>query len=265
MRVVGVLSWFQESPSWLSVAVAGFARVCDHIVAVDGSYSLLPGARPCSPPEQAEAVLAAAESQNVSCLVHRPAKLFYGNEVEKRNWSLQLAGAGLTTSDWILVFDADCHVFKCEPLQVRAALEQSTALVATYTVLDGQDMLAKPDLAELSRHDDYASEWTVKTKDIYRWHPTLQYGPQHWMVSRDVGGERRWVRHAIESIQTLDLNASLVAYHRTQYRTKVRRDAQEEYYHARDLCGVEKSVSPEQDLADLRSGKKIIVPERARV
>src|SRR5256885_1150092 len=110
MRVVGLLSFYDESPSWLATAVTGFARVCDAITAVDGAYALLPGARPCSHPQQAEAILSASEAAGVACTVHRPNRLFFGNEVEKRNFTFQLAGAGLTGDDWLLVFDADYHV-----------------------------------------------------------------------------------------------------------------------------------------------------------
>lgn len=244
MKVCGILSWYDESPGWLAAACAGFSRVCDHIVAVDGSYALLPGARPASHPLQAEAILSACEASGVACTIHRPNDLFHGNEVEKRNLTLKLAGTYLEPDrDWVLIFDADVHMFKVNPDRVRGELERTTRMIASYTVIDGIDYLSDPEMAEYVAKEDYATEWTLRTNDIYRWHPSLMYGPQHWMLSRDIDGERQWLRHSDNSVPpVLDLNASMVAYHRTANRSKVRTDAQLAYYQARDLHGVESAV-----------------------
>jgi hypothetical protein len=248
MKIVGILSWYDEVPHWLATAVTGFARVCDQIVAVDGAYALLPGARPCSHPQQAEAVLMAAESAGVGCLVHRPNKLFFGNEVEKRNLTLKLAAPFLEEGDWIIVFDADCHVFKVDPIRVRGRLEKTKALIASYTFLQVEDMFSDPEMARIVRDDDYATESTSRTRDIYRWHPSLMYGPQHWILSREFPTrpgikERRWVRHSSDGVEEIcDLNADLVVYHRSKDRAMVRRMSQDGYYKARTLHGVEDMV-----------------------
>jgi hypothetical protein len=244
VKIVGVLSWYDESPGWLATAVTGFARVCDEIVAVDGSYALLPGARPCSIPDQAEAILGAAEAAGVACTLHRPNDLFYGNEVQKRNLTVRLAGAGCAIGDWLMVFDADCHMFKCNPSRVRGELEKTECLIASYTVLDYDDYLSDQDLADLVKKDDFQTEWTIRTRDIYRYHPTLMYGPQHWMVSREIDGERKWLRHSSPDVLDChDLDASLVCYHRSKDRAWIRREAQRQYYATRDLHGVE-AVKP---------------------
>lgn len=250
MKIVGIMSWYDEAPQWLSTAVTGFARFCDQIVAVDGAYALLPGARPCSHPQQAEAVLGAAEASGVGCLIHRPNQLFFGNEVEKRNLSLKLASPFLKENeDWIIVFDADCHVFKCNPDVVRARLEAAKEEIATYTYLDVEGMFSNPELAKMVCDDDYSTESTGRTRDIYRWHSSLMYGPQHWIVSKEypVEGsrkialiERRWLRHSSDGVKdVLDLDADLVVYHRSRDRAMVRRQAQSGYYEARELHGVE--------------------------
>lgn len=108
MKICGLLSWYDESPAWLATAVAGMGRVCDEIVAVDGAYALYPSARPRSSPQQAEAVLQAAEAAGVGCTIHRPREIFWGNEVEKRNLTIALASSVLESGrDWIVIFDAD--------------------------------------------------------------------------------------------------------------------------------------------------------------
>lgn len=242
MKIIGLLSWYDEAPQWLSTAVSGFARVCDQIIAVDGAYALLPGARPCSHPQQAEAILAAAEAGGVACLVHRPNRLFFGNEVEKRNLTLKLAAPFLTENDWVLVFDADCHLFKCEPAAVRGRLENTDAMIASYTYVDVEDFFINEEMAKIIKHEEYTYEHASRTKDIYRWHPSLRYGPQHWILSREMGpdGQRKWLRHAEAHHECLDLDADLVVYHRSRDRAKVRSMAQKGYYEARELHGVER-------------------------
>lgn len=160
--IVGILSWWNERPEWLA-NVAGFARVCDAIVAVDGSYGLVPGANamPCSPLEQAETVQAYTEAAGASCLVYRPTRPFAGNEVEKRNLSLRLAAT--LNPDWLLVFDADMRVVYCDPGLIRAELAVTGRNVGTYQLRDGRD----------------GQSWETPFRGIYRWADDLAYGPAH--------------------------------------------------------------------------------------
>jgi len=269
MKIVGIISWYDEAPQWLSTAVSGFARVCDQIVAVDGAYALLPGARPCSHPMQAEAIMGAAESAGVGCLIHRPNNLFFGNEVEKRNLSLQLAAPFLTEDeDWIIIFDADCHLFRCNPPAVRGRLELTDSDIASYTYLDVENMFSNADLAKMVRDDDYSTESTGRTRDMYRWHPSLMYGPQHWQMSKEfrVEGsternpqfERKWLRnYKAGTEKVLDLDAEMVVYHRSRDRAMVRRQAQDEYYRARELHGVEPYTDGDPEVNGITSIKEV--------
>lgn len=134
MRVVGLLPWFQENPTWLAACVSSLAQCCDHVVAVDGAYFLYPGARerPRSGTEQAEAILETAHGCNLSVTLHVPNEPFYGNEVEKRTYLLQLAQAYATPEqDWLLSVDADMVLTKVDPL-FRAKLEAVREDVAQY-------------------------------------------------------------------------------------------------------------------------------------
>ena len=245
MKIIGLLSWYDEAPQWLATAVTGFARVCDHIIAVDGAFALYPGARPCSHPLQAEAVMSTAESAGVALTLHRPNDLFWGNEVEKRNLTIKLASAYAQEGDWLMVFDADCHIFKCDPDVVRWELENTNAEVATYTYLEVEDFFSDPEMAKIVKRDDFSTEHTHPTKDVYRWHPTLLYGPQHWTVSReyvkaDKSVERKWIRHTRHGAsEVCNLGPHLVIYHRSKDRAMIRQMAKDEYYKARDLHGVE--------------------------
>lgn len=243
VKLTGILSWYDESPSWLAAAVAGFGRVCDEIVAVDGAYGLYPGARARSMPQQGEAVLMAAESVGAGCTIHRPKEPWWGNEIEKRNACLRLAGA--TEPDWVLVFDADIHMLQVNVDSVRGQLEETECQVATFTTLSGKDFLGDAKLAEYAARRPIDSEWTGRTRDIFRYTPTLEYGPLHWAVSRVDDGERHWLRGPFEDrllLPALDLNASLVAYHRTEDRMLSRRRFARGYYQLRDKLKIEDST-----------------------
>jgi len=240
MKIVGVLIWYDESPAWLANAVCGFGRVCDEIVAVDGAYSMYPGARPRSNPDQAEAILAAAETMGVGCTIHRPKDVFWGNEVEKRNLSLRLAGSlGLTRDDWVMVFDGDYQVMRCEdPEFVRSVLETTDKNVATYTILDGHDPLADENSVAVTMNID--TEWTLRDRGIFRWTDDLRYGPAHYFVKGTYDGDSQWLRgpdisgDAALAAEPEHLGSSFVVVHRRSKRAKVRRDAAEGYYRMRD-------------------------------
>jgi hypothetical protein len=257
VRLCGVLIWYDESPTFLATAVAGFARVCDHIVAVDGAFLLYPGARPRSHPDQAEAILSVCEAADVGCTIHRPQDVFRGGEVEKRNLATKLAGVGLTSEDWLCIFDADNHVMKCDdPQVVRGSLEATDLNVATYTVLDGTDWMTDPQRSQIAIDRAIETDWTVRVRAIYRWTDDLRYVGNHYTVCGTYDDELRWLfgpemsheyRHLWEPC--LDLDAALVICHRRNARARVRRDARDLYYKIRDEFRVEQSPLPDAWLA----------------
>jgi hypothetical protein len=109
MRLISLLSWFDEDVAWLAELVASMARAgVEHVVAVDGAYVLFPQARGHSPSEQAQTVLATAAGAGIGVTVHSPAAPWAGNEVQKRSWLF--AAAHLVAEpgrDWLWVCDAD--------------------------------------------------------------------------------------------------------------------------------------------------------------
>jgi hypothetical protein len=257
LKVVGLLNWWMESPSWLSAAVSGFARICDTIVACDGAYSLTPGARARSHPREAEAIMHAAEAGGAASIIYRPTSIWWGNELAKRNQLLRLAGTlELTDEDWVLVFDADQCILQVDPELARSRLAATDLNVATYTVLDGRDMLDDTGvqewmglevpspfgLSEYVRDRDCDSEWTYKDRNIFRWNPTLRVGPQHWLYSvKGAAGKREWVRgpNWDKDVPACDLGRDLVSYHRPEDRPKTRRETQKGYYQMREETRVE--------------------------
>ena len=242
MKIVGVLIWYDEPASWLAKCVAGFARLCDHIVAVDGGYALYPAARSRSLPNQAEAVMG-----DWGCTIVRPGNVFFGNEVEKRNYSLRLAAA--ENPDWVVVFDADYIVDDrslFNPDIIRAELAATEHHCATYTLLDGQDLMANDRMAAAARELPLSTEWTLRDRGIFRWTDDLRYGPAHYCVRGTYDGEETWLRgpdlmpdQQHKACDVLHLGRNLVVVHRRQYRPKVRLDAADVYYKMREAAGAE--------------------------
>jgi hypothetical protein len=249
MNIVLLLSWYDESPSWLATVVAGYGQVVDHIVAVDGSYLFFPNAKPRSHPEQAEAILQTAEAVGVGCTIHRPRDPFEGNEVEKRNLTLKLAAAH--DPDWVMVADGDYHVTMCDPDTVRGMLEFTDLNVATYTLVDQQDPLTQPEFAAAAAVSPIETEWRDEVRDIYRWTPDLKYGPAHYTISGTYEGRHQWVKgfgtkHTVGATYMgavcepcVDLRGSLVVVHRNRARPMLRQEASKRYYAARDDAAIE--------------------------
>jgi hypothetical protein len=242
MKIIGVLSWYAESAAWLSTAVAGFGRVCDTIVAVDGAYALYPQGRAHSMPDQREAILAAAEAAGCGCVIHQPQTVWEDNEVGKRNHTLDLVRAlGTEGEDWVIVFDGDYQMMQAYPDVVRRRLEETHLNVATYTMLDGKDLMADDQSASLAQQMDISTEWGVRTRGVFRLLPNLRYVGKHWhVVGDDAGGWPLTLFGNFNSEEpALQLENLLVVYHRREARAKVRNQAAEGYYKLRDELGVE--------------------------
>lgn len=216
-------------------------RFCDTIVAVDGGYALYPGARPRSHPQQAEAIIQAAETADTELILHRPRGIWFGNEVEKRNYAVKLAATVMEPGvDWFCVVDADYHLLTCDPELIRAKLDATPLHVATFTLLDGKDFMTDDKLAAYVNTHDCDTEWTFRNRDLYRWNESLRIGPAHWTYSALIDGEWTWLRGPFErEAPALNLDRDLVFYHRTQDRPKVRKQAADFYYHARQDSRIE--------------------------
>lgn len=255
MKIIGCLIWYDEQPSMLATAVQGLAQIADEIIAVDGAYALFPKARTRSHPNQAEAIIRAAEAANVGVTIHRPSRLFFGNEIEKRNLSLQLAAPFCDEGDWILAWDADYHLHTCNPGLVRSELAETDCLAATYTILESIDYMGGNDFLR-----DYAvkrpvdTRYTIRTRGVYRWAPDLRYQNAHFLMKGTYNGRERWVYgpdlvggkapgweqdDGSGFCEAHNLNRHLVVYHRRGERPLSRQNSADEYYRRRDQAGIE--------------------------
>lgn len=245
MKVIGVISWFNESPSWLAATIASFARVCDHIVAVDGRYALFPHELAASPIQEAQTILETAEGAGVACTLHRPVEPFYGNEIEKRNLLMRLAMVHAEPMrDWLIVLDGDEYIVD-HAVDFRDQLERTDRLVATYALQEYMD----PDRPEMplnvARMRSLPNVWQVPIRSIYRALPGLSYRGTHYAIGAEIDGRTTtWLWGHPDQVPELDLTAFLRVRHRNPLRPMLRREQAAGYYRARDEMRIEQPPRP---------------------
>ena len=172
------MSWFDEDPRWLTASVTAFAKLCDHVIAVDGAFFAYPEARPASGGDQAESIVAAARAAGIGLTIHVPQTVWMGNEPAKRSCYARLVNALATPyEDWMLVLDADEEVSWVSPL-ARRDLEKTdldAAEVGIWTT-------------------DEIRSWFGPARRLYRVLPEMEYGPTHFSLSgRGEDGETVWL------------------------------------------------------------------------
>lgn len=237
-RVVGLLSWYDEAPSWLAACVASFAPHIDALVAVDGPYAAFPhNGKAKSSPEQAEAIQRVCDAVGLELILHQPSFPWIGGEVEKRTQAFHLCQSITDEQDWIWVFDAD-EVLTSAPADFRTQMDDAPSDAVVATLIQPQD-LDEPDgfaaslgipnenrhdltmifraldgLRVVGRHDTYVAG--PDEKPVYLWGPSTLPVVTPW---RMVG---------------------LEVEHRTHRRAANRKAASAEYYRTRDLLGLER-------------------------
>ncbi|MFE6362970.1 hypothetical protein ACFVP3_23600 [Streptomyces sp. NPDC057806] len=215
MKVIGLLSWYEEPVSWLAECVASAAKLCDHIIAVDGPYALFPGSirRPASGGEQADTIARTAAGAGIGCTIHVPRKPWWGGEVEKRDSMFRLAAPMTTAADWLLRIDAD-EVLTDVPLDTRELLADSRLDVAEVTIWDR----------------DEGSQYPFRC--LFRALPGLAIEQAHYVVTAPGEHGRRVLVgnstvHSPEPAQALwDVRLE----HRTRQRPHARQQLKSEYY-----------------------------------
>ncbi len=176
MRVVGLLSWYEENPGWLVECVASTARLCDHIIAVDGPYGSWPGAmkKPYSGTEQADAILRTAAGLGIGCTLHQSRQVWWGGqwggEVSKRDFMFRLGEQFTTPEDWYLRIDAD-EVLTQVPVDTKQKLAETKRDVAEVMIWQ-----------RLSNHID-AEDGESPFRCLFRALPGLRIQKTHYMVT----------------------------------------------------------------------------------
>jgi hypothetical protein len=216
MRIIGLLSWYEEPASWLAECVASAARLCDHLIAVDGPYALFPGAvrKPASGMEQAEAIAHVAAGAGMGCTIHAPRQPWWGNEVEKRDFMFRLGSTMAEPGDWFLRIDAD-EVLTQVPDDTRTLLAATSLDVAEVTMWE---------------RDDLDSQFPIRV--LFRALPGIGIQQAHYVVTAPGESGTRVlcgneVKHRAEPAEALwDVRLE----HRTRQRSPLRRQLKNDYY-----------------------------------
>lgn len=216
MRIIGLLSWYEEPCSWLAETVASAAKLCDHLIAVDGPYAEFPGAldKPVSPTEQASTILHAAAGVGMGSTVHVSREPWWGNEVEKRTFMFGLAETISTPDDWFLVIDAD--------------------EVVTKVPQDARELLAKTelDVAKVLIWERGDQDTGLAARRLFRGLRGMRYDGCHYVVTvptetgvRVLSGDDR-----IQTVEPFEELWDLRLEHRSRYRSAVRNGMKNQYY-----------------------------------
>lgn len=245
MRIVALLAWFDEAPSWLAGAVASLRKVgVSHLVAVDGCYQLFPGAleRPNSYIGQAAAIMETAEGLGIGCTIVRPQEPWNGNEVEKRNALFDYGRLIADEGDWFYCFDSDERVLSCRGSIVKQ-LEKTSLNTAEVRVVTPVDPYDPEPRARAAAALGMPSERFYGYRPFFRNLPGLSVELAHYVVGYDhPDGYRAHLRgrldlHDLEDAVEIP---SFLLEHRTNFRERSRREAAADYYRVRDAAGVER-------------------------
>lgn len=243
MKVFGLLSWFDESPTFLASCVASIAPHIDHLIAVDGAYANFPGSRAHSDRLQAETIQAICDGAGIACTIHRPAEPWRGNEVEKRDRMFKIAGAySEPFVDWYWIIDAD-SIVTATPKDLRAQLEALEEWSVDVMLWEQHDYVG--DVPEVSRTLMLPTIGEQSLTCLFRVLRDFQVVGTHYCY----GGFRpdgefvwAWAPH-IMGAQDRRLIPEIRVEHRSIYRDKYRRGLAQTYYKIRDELGLER-VTP---------------------
>jgi len=242
MRVVALISWWEEDPSWLAATVSSAAKLCDHVVAVDGAYALMPGGTARSEPTQAEVVLRTCDALGMGCTIVRPKHVWHGNEVEKRTFCFAECRNVVTPGeDWIIVLDGD-DVLTEVPEDTRTKLELTDKDVAEVVLWD-RETWVKDETAAAARELELPPHSTQTQRRIFRAADQIQVVGAHYCYQARHGDDVSWYwgTHNHGLTPALRLHNVRIE-HRTKHRDRWRKNQAQDYYERRNALNIETSA-----------------------
>lgn len=250
MKVIGLLSWYDESPSWLAAAVSSFAPILDHLVAVDGAYASYPNGRPRSDLAQAETILRTADAVGLGTTIVSPGEVFYGDEVAKRSLLFRYGLVEATPfEDWFVVFDGD-EVLTRAPSDLRVRLEYIENDAAEVTLWSRENWSEiSPDAASAI---PLPGESRSSLRMFFRALPNLHVHGRHDVYigdGRDGEPVVLWGPGPIGPVDPANL-LGVEVEHRSTKRDLARRNAARDYYRVRDALGLERLATRSIETVD---------------
>jgi hypothetical protein len=248
VKIVGLCSFYDESPTWLAACVAGAARICDHLVFVDGAYFLYDKDGSNSGVESHDAIARACHAAGVGYTLHVPDGCWMGNEVEKRAFMFQLAEQITTEQDWYLILDADMIVTSVERELVRLDLEATDLDAMNIEVLERTDVYA------LGGHPVGANSNTFSFRGLFRALRGLTVKGAHYVYAHPDADARSgwralWGPHTHFDVAPAG-DTPITVEHWSKWRTGERAEAAWDYYRLRDQLNVESITSNHIETVD---------------
>jgi hypothetical protein len=217
VKIVALLSWYDEDPKWLLELVESLPLIgIRHLVALDGSYALLGARRHVSPVEQPLALLGAGEAAGVAVTVGAPPRP-WESEMEKRAALFRMGEELVEEGDWYFVLDADEVVRnRCD---VGSVLAETTAYAAKVTLWSKSPRKLR------------------RSRRFFRAIPGLTVEGNHYTYVLPDGG-RVW-GNELEGPLLPAIQTAVNLEHRTEQRGLWRKAQQLAYYRERDRLLVE--------------------------
>lgn len=219
MKIIAILSWYDERPSWLAGVVASLSQLgAAHIIAVDGAYGLYPHPKAWSDREQQQTILETARGLNMGCTMLCPQEVWMGNEVEKRNMAWKLAETVAEPyEDWYFIIDADTTVTYALAYQRQLLeTEADVAQVGFKETIDGS-----------------YEQGLCPLRCMFRAIPGLRFDTNHFTYRLPDGRNLHTEPDCCNLMQIIEVQ------HNTLWRDPHRREHQKRYYDRRDELRVE--------------------------
>lgn len=264
-RVIGLLSWFDESPARLMACVASMARFCDHVVALDGRYEQYPDDRVRSGTAEYEAIIDAANAAGLGVTLAGATRP-WRDEMEKRTHLFRLGSLEATAfEDWFFILDADEVV--AESVQREGVLAQLDEVrerglsCARVTLWEKSDPAADEGREAASARFPIDHRYEVAQGRFWRVLRDMRVVGYHYnYVGEDEHGDtlELWGRDgAVTNRPDHDdaLRFLVTIENRNRMRSKIRDATRAAYYSARDTSQAE-AVKPlhEYDGEGVRDG-----------
>lgn len=254
MRLVGLMSYYDERPSWLSGCIASYAEAgVSHLVAIDGAYALFPDAKARSSSGEADAIVETCNGLGIGLTLVRPREAWAGNEIEKRTALFRHGDAVAEPNiDWFVVIDADELVTRATAcwLDELATTDLDTADVLLWE-RDDRDTPSRAQVDRIVARDPISRS---PIRKVFRASAGIHCEKNHYTyVTPD--GRELWSNRI--HVPGLDLTEQVQIEHRTRYRSLHRHDQAQAYYRLRDEAGIEEqtgvTVHPRSGAVSMRS------------
>lgn len=261
-RIIGLVSWWDESPAWLAASIASLGRFCDHVVALDGRYALYPDTRLQSGMHEVSTIIETARGAGIGLTLHTAPRTFV-DEMEKRTHLFRLGALEARThEDWFFVLDGDEVVIEAPAKHdLRAYLADTAAAgnnVVTSTLFERTDPHADSQRTDLAMKLGVDWRYECASPRFWRALADLRVVGYHYnYVGQDRDGTtvELWGDDTLVAREGWDsLCGRLIIENRNRLRGKQRDADREKYYADRDAVGLE-TIAPLTELEGAKDGE----------